>query len=294
VTTHRFSRSIWRGLLAAPALVSLALVTLAPPASAATTPTGYDISYPQCSTRASSYPQQRAFGIVGVNGGTAATANPCLGPSNGYTSELSWAAASPGLPNQPRASFYLNTADPGPVVASWPAAGSGPKSCDNTWSAGCAYDYGYAKATYSFGLARSAANADAARGLPTTTPSADPWWIDVETTNTWATPGNTPSWASVNIAALQGFAGGLTAAGVSLARVGFYSTAFQWAQITGLTPATSPTYFSTSEPNWIPGATSLAQAQANCLPGHSFTGGPVTLTQYRASSFDGDYRCPSS
>ncbi len=47
--------------------------------SAATT--GYDASYPQCS---GSYPSQPLFGIVGVNGGLASNANPCL------SGELQW------------------------------------------------------------------------------------------------------------------------------------------------------------------------------------------------------------
>ena len=37
--------------------------------------TGYDASFPQCS---GSYPSNPLFGIVGVNGGLANTANPCM------------------------------------------------------------------------------------------------------------------------------------------------------------------------------------------------------------------------
>ena len=44
--------------------------------SAATT--GYDASYPQCS---GSYPSNPLFGIVGVNGGLADNANPCISTS---------------------------------------------------------------------------------------------------------------------------------------------------------------------------------------------------------------------
>ena len=36
---------------------------------------GYDVSWPQCGK---SLPSDHAFGIVGVNGGTAANTNPCL------------------------------------------------------------------------------------------------------------------------------------------------------------------------------------------------------------------------
>ena len=49
--------------------------------------TGYDASYPQCS---GSYPSNPLFGIVGVNGGRANNANPCIG------GELHWARNAPG------------------------------------------------------------------------------------------------------------------------------------------------------------------------------------------------------
>ena len=56
--------------------------------------TGYDASYPQCS---GSYPSNPLFGIVGVNGGLANNANPCI------SSELHWARDTPGQkrPKQP-------------------------------------------------------------------------------------------------------------------------------------------------------------------------------------------------
>ena len=50
-------------------------------------PVGYDVSYPQCS---GSYPPNVLFGVVGVNGGLAHDANPCLGE------ELRWAQEAPG------------------------------------------------------------------------------------------------------------------------------------------------------------------------------------------------------
>src|SRR5207247_4899687 len=99
------------------AVAVVALVIGAVSAAATATAKGYDISYPQCG---STYPSGQTFGVVGVNGGTAKTANPCL------STELSWAAASPGIvsPPQPPVSFYLNTADPGPqAVDTWPKTG---------------------------------------------------------------------------------------------------------------------------------------------------------------------------
>src|SRR4051794_31106621 len=63
-----------------------------PPAS---TPelAGYDISYPQCGKK---LPTDQYFGIVGVNGGTAATTNACL------AEQLLWAGKSKTGSSQPK------------------------------------------------------------------------------------------------------------------------------------------------------------------------------------------------
>src|SRR5258708_3621786 len=94
---------------------------------AATSTVGHDISYPQCGK---TFPSKPAFGIVGVNGGLANDLNPCLGPTSAYPSykqsELYWAvSAATGSTTQPKASLYLNTADPGNLyngkpIADWP------------------------------------------------------------------------------------------------------------------------------------------------------------------------------
>jgi hypothetical protein len=98
---------------------------------ATTSANGNDVSYPQCGK---TFPSRPAFGIVGVNGGLANDLNPCLGPSSAYRSykqsELYWAvSAATGSTAQPKASLYLNTADPGNLyngkpVADWPKSGA--------------------------------------------------------------------------------------------------------------------------------------------------------------------------
>ena len=65
---------------------------------------------------------------------------------------------------------------------------------------------------------------------------------------------------------------------------GIYSSSAQWAQITGGAVLAST-------PVWVPYAQQRSQAPGFCDPAYSFTGGPVTMVQYPAGSFDGDYAC---
>lgn len=239
--------------------------------------TGFDISYPQCGH---SYPAAGAFGIVGVNGGLANDANGCLG------SELSWSAAMPGLtsPSQPATSLYINTADPGNGVADWPSPAKGTGggatpygACDGSWSQACAYAYGQQRAGYSYSLVSNLNSALAASA---------PWWLDIETANSWATSSNSANWSALNVATIQGFIAGLQGGGAT-GPVGFYSTAYQWHAITGQS-ATSGSF--PTAPDWVAGAGSLSQAQSNCSA--SFSGGRVALGQFPSGGFDADYACP--
>ncbi len=253
-----------RRLLAAPlALAAAALMVAVSPVSAAaktasTTAavSGYDVSYPQCSTR---LPRGGAFGVVGVNDGIAWSSNPCL------ASEYAWAAGRPQAP-----AFYMNTANPGPISSHWNLGG--PQTCSDPTSAsdaGCAYDYGWNAAAYAFSLAAAATSPAAAAGHD--------WWADVETTNSWN--GN----AQANAADVQGGLDYLRAQGV--ATVGVYSTAYQWGQIAGGATLSGAA-------DWVAGASSATQASSWCGPAHSFTGGPVWLVQYPSGGYDGDVRCP--
>jgi hypothetical protein len=264
--------------------------------------TGNDVSYPQCG---SGLPVGPAFGIVGVTGGLANDLNPCFGPSASYPtyteSELYWAVASSvGGTSQPKASLYVNTADPGNVyngalIADWPTSGSTPYgSCTTTTltltsgtytvgsnSDACAWQYGYNKATQDarwLGAAATAINDQSPPVNVAGTATSYPWWLDVETANTWQSD------TTMNVADLQGMIAGLKAAGATT--VGAYSTSSQWNSITG-SSASGSLY---KIPNWVPGARNLAGAQLNCAQA-SFTGGAVTVTQWFGHPDDGDYAC---
>jgi hypothetical protein len=269
--------------LAAAALAAIAvagpLAMTAAPAAArpthATTPAGYDISYPQCN---GPYPTSVTFGIVGVNDGIVFSANPCA------ASELAWATAA----QNHAPSFYANTADPGPAYSShWPAGQQSPQVCDGSNSAACSYDYGWNAAQDSFA---DAAGAEQAVGSasPRTAAAAAAWWLDVETGNSWQTLeaayGATATSDANDQSDLAGAVAYLTGQGV--ATVGFYSTAYQWTSITGGTGSRFA-----SSPAWVAGFRNLSAAQGGCTSA-SFTGGRVALTQYPSGGFDADDACP--
>ena len=283
------------------------------------TTTGNDVSYPQCG---GALPSAPAFGIVGVNGGLANNLNPCLGPSSSYPSytqsELYWAVASSTSTVQPKASLYVNTADPGNVyngtpIADWPTSSLSADpygTCTTTSvstssgtatlgesSPACAWQYGYNKAAQDASWLTSAAGAidtqlstvgGSTVKVPTA-PGSYPWWLDVETANTWQTG---TSGQEMNVADLQGMIAGLQQAGVT-ASIGAYSTSSQWTQITGGT--TSSTLYGVSNtlygiPNWIPGAKTQSGAVSNCSQS-SFTAGTVSVTQWSGHPYDNDYAC---
>lgn len=270
--------------------------------------TGNDVSYPQCG---STLPSSPAFGIVGVNDGLANNLNPCLGPSATYPSysqsELYWAVArSTGATTQPKASLYVNTADPGNVyngapIADWPASSSASDpygTCSTTVvttssgaytvgenSTACAWQYGYNLAFADVSRLSSAASAIDSQGpsAPVSGSAASyPWWLDVETANSWMT-GATGQ--AMNVADLQGMVAALVSAGATT--VGAYSTSSQWKTVTGGTTSASGSLYGISD--WIPGAKTLSGAKSNCGLA-SFTGGRVALTQWSGRP-DNDYAC---
>jgi hypothetical protein len=285
------SARIWGTALLAAALLG---VTAAPAADArggpkpTTSPTGYDISWPQCGGQ---YPHGQAFGIVGLNDGLANTLNPCL------ASELAWAAGSDGSTSLPAAAIYVNTADPGQVidlVSDWPldnidpaggseAPGSAAQAdpygpCDGTDTPACSWQYGWNRAVQDILWLQATSGAGFSNA-----PASYPWWLDVETGNTWESGGG-DGWTN-NVADLEGMAAALHSVG-QVSVVGIYSTSYQWSVITGGLPGDGTL---AGIPDWIPGARSQSGAQSNCsLP--SFTGGPVLIAQW-FGRLDGDLAC---
>lgn len=222
---------------------------------------GYDISYPQCG---GAFPSNPAFGIVGVNGGRVFNANPCL------SAQITWGG---GVETE----LYANTGNPGPALSThWPAGQTSPRVCDagNPDTADCAFDYGWNAAEHSFQTAEAAYQS---LGLEAS-PAGTPWWLDVETSNSWRDD------VSLNVAALQGEVAYLRSRGVTA--LGFYSTTYQWGVITGGSQVFADT------PSWGAGARSLRVATNLCTSTTtSFTGGPLVLVQYPYSGFDADIRC---
>ena len=263
------------GIVAALAVVAT-ILAVPGTASAAPTPVGYDVSYPQCGT---TLPQDRAFAVVGVNGGLSTRANPCL------AAQLTWAwEASGSVPAQPRAQVYLNTANPGELrnqVTTWPTRGTTPYgSCNGANSSACSWQYGWERAQNSV----DAFFTPAARSARVASrPASYVWWLDVETMNTWQS-GSTDALAR-NRATLEGMTAFLASRG---GPVGIYSTNQQWAQIAGIVPPSSPL---AGRDSWLAGATSLSDAQAACRKPALVPGGRVTLAQYVQNDLDRNQSC---
>jgi hypothetical protein len=268
---------------------------------------GNDVSFPQCGMP---LPTAPAFAIVGVNDGVSDQLNPCFGISSSFptysTSELYWSVTNAvGLPSQPKASLYLNTDDPGDVfdgslIPDWPSSGNTPygactattvSTSDGPKTAGanstaCAWQFGDEQSLQDVTWLQSAASSINAQGAPVTVPgtaASYPWWLDVETANTWqsGTLGQ-----AMNVAVLQGMIAGLNASGAE--SVGIYAASNQWEIITGGTSATTTSLGGLND--WIPGATSESGAQANCADS-SFTSGRVSLAQWISGGYDYDIVC---
>jgi hypothetical protein len=184
---------------------------------------GYDISWPQCG---GAYPPASAVAVVGVNGGSAFTDNPC------FSSEASWGGAN--------LTVYLNLNSPqGSDSAQW---GQGPAGTCIIGNLVCeSYNYGYNTAQDSVASAMAAGH-----GTPI-------WWLDVETDSYWTTD------TAANDQVMAGAVAAIHHEGLTAA---IYSTNYQWGQIAGTyvpsVPAWYPTGTATATPNAWCSATSFA------------------------------------
>ena len=268
-------------------LVSLSLIAvlLVPSVAFAAKPTaptaemvGYDVSYPQCGK---TLPTNHYFGIVGVNGGTAASYNPCL------TEQLIWAKSAKVGSNQPAVQVYVNTANPAQDIAykwgNWPTSGTTPYGdCTGlkTNNEACSWQYGWNRSVETEAYFVDKAQA---AGISTDTVNYT-WWLDVETMNSWQS-GSAEALAR-NRAAIEGFAAYYQSKN---ATVGLYSTAYQWGQIVGTTSITDGNLVGL--PNWRPSGKSLANAKSNCNVAPLTSGGFISLTQYVVKNLDHNHSC---
>jgi len=231
---------------------------------------GYDVSYPQCGRK---LPTDHYFGIVGVNGGNAATANNCL------AEQLVWASKAKTGSKQPKLQLYVNTANPGEVITkidTWPTTsadlnGNFPinpyGACDGANDRACSWLYGWNRSIYTENLFKTATNS---KGLSSNT-SDYVWWLDVETMNT---------------ASIEGFGAYYES---KEARIGLYSTARQWAEITGNNISSVSNL--NGLPNWRPSGASLTNAKANCSVDSLTPNGFISLTQYVVKNLDHNHSC---
>ena len=272
-------------------MLSIALVPAtayaAKPAPAAKPSTaemvGYDVSYPQCGK---TLPTDHYFGIVGINGGNAATPNDCL------ADQLAWANRAKTGSTQSKYQVYVNTANPGEVISeitTWPKSsadvnGNAPANpygaCDGSNSRACSWLYGWNRSIYTEGVFRNAATS---KGLNTNT-AEYVWWLDVETMNTWQY-GNNEALIR-NTAAIEGFGAYYLSKG---AQIGLYSTAAQWSEITGNNVSAASNLNGLR--NWRPSGASLANAKANCKVAPLTSGSTIALTQYVVKNLDHNHSC---
>jgi hypothetical protein len=223
---------------------------------------GVDVSYPQCG---GPLPTGQAFAIVGVNGGTAATTNPCL------ATLLEWAQQSTGGTVHDDVQLYVNTGNPAGGDR-WPQAGSNRYGvCDGSNSTACAYQYGWDRA-YEDATSRGISN-----------PEQYMWWLDVEIANTWD---YTDGGRGRNAAVLEGMTEYFTSIGTR--GVGLYSTRYQWGHIVGDGVDADSSLNGLS--NWRPTGSTLEGAQANCGLEPLTPGGIIEMTQF-TTDFDHNWSC---
>jgi hypothetical protein len=217
---------------------------------------GWDISWPQCTTRGattSNLPEGGAFAVVGLTRGAPFTDNEC------FAAQWQWASSLPGEP-----SVYLNIDAPG--VRDSEGGRVWEQVCGTgTPTSTCALAYGQRVAAYALDR------------LPTTPSGGKPMvWIDVE-----GPYANGPFWQTgyagavgVNRAVLNGTVAGLRDGGY---RVGIYSDRADspspdWRQIMG-------DFRVPHLQAWVFRASTDETTAEMCAKDISFSGGPVVMVQ---------------
>jgi hypothetical protein len=272
-------------LILAPVFLMAPMASAAKPETPASIPLGIDVSYPQCGKR---LPTDQAFAVIGINGGNAATGNPCL------SSQLAWGNQSIGGTNQAKLQLYVNTANPGEVIdqiLTWPtsnqdSAGHTPSNtygntCSGTNDLSCSWLYGWNRA---IAAVNQYFNPAAQAAGVSTNLNDYTWWLDVETMNTWQQ--GSEAALRRNVAALEGWVSYFKSNG---GWVGLYSTSYQWGEITG--NFINNTSNLRDLPNWRPSGSTVNNARANCSLAPLTEGGYISLTQFIKKGLDYNYSC---
>ena len=225
------------------------------------------MSFPQCGK---TLPSTFAFTILGVNNGRAFDDNPCL------ASLMSWALG--GTPSATRAATllvlleYRQSWARRPRTQRWPAAGlEPPRPCDGS---------AQPQLRVRLRLVRGAGGHDPSWWARAT---SSPWWLDVETANTWSAD------VASNAAVLEG-AVALLQKTSRVPSVGVYSSPRQWAQITGAGDTGFAYQPAVRQPAQLAGASALGRRGAHAVLAH-FHGGRVKLVQYLSGGFDAACAC---
>jgi hypothetical protein len=204
---------------------------------------------------------------------------------------LSWAAAANGPTNQAKIQLYVNTGNPGGLnTASWPHNNTDPAgnqtnnpygTCDGSDSLACSWQYGWNRAVDDV-IIRFIPAAQSA-GI-SENPTNYPWWLDVETVNSWES--GSDSAYQKNTADLEAMVSYFKSKGIT---IGIYSTSYQWGQIVSNQVSSGSSLNGLL--SWLPGAIDLNGAKSNCNASALTSGGTISLTQYTSGSFDYDYSC---
>ncbi len=235
-------------------LPSSASASTLPPSGS--TAYGADISWPNC-PKGMGIPERRTEGqpmptakaqfvITGLTNGPGFTPNPCLASQVAWVKERHlWAGA-----------YAITTYPTLDQLKRYGGRGSGPQRLFRT------------------GAAQANVNVRNMRSAGLRPPMV---WVDIEPVKSAPWSGNQP----FNNAVIDGVLAAYRGAGL---KVGFYSYAYGWRQITGGRRMTSV-------PTWVPsGNDQRSSALARCTQ-PSFSGGRVLLGQWTEANRDHNVTC---